>query len=198
MADYAVRAATLDDLEALTDIYNHYVVNTAITFDLRTFAAPERRAWFDDHRSSGPHRLLVATDARNRCLGYASSSRWRPKPAYDTTVETSVYCHPEALGRGCGTALYEALFAALASEDVHRVVAGVSLPNPASVSLHEKFGFRPVGVFHSVGRKFDRFWDVAWFERPLRLGGDTGGQELFTGGPGDQEDKFKKTRVLIS
>ena len=68
MADYAVRAATLDDLEELTDIYNHYVVNTAITFDLRTFAAPERRAWFDDHRSSGPHRLLVATDARNRCL----------------------------------------------------------------------------------------------------------------------------------
>ena len=171
MADYAVRAATLDDLEALTDIYNHYVVNTAITFDLRTFAAPERRAWFDDHRDSGPHRLLVATDARNRCLGYASSSRWRPKPAYDTTVETSVYCHPEALGRGCGTALYAALFAALASEDVHRVVAGVSLPNPASVSLHERFGFRPVGVFHSVGRKFDRFWDVAWFERPLRLGG---------------------------
>ena len=128
----------------------------------------ERRAWFDDHRDSGPHRLLVATDARNRCLGYASSSRWRPKPASDTTVETSVYCHPEALGRGCGTALYAALFAVLASEDVHRVVAGVSLPNPASVSLHERFGFRPVGVFHSVGRKFDRFWDVAWFERPLR------------------------------
>ena len=168
MADYAVRAATLDDLEELTDIYNHYVVNTAITFDLRTFAPAERRGWFDDHRDAGPHRLLVATDARNRCVGYASSSRWRPKPAYDTTVETSVYCHAEALGRGCGTALYAALFAVLASEDVHRAVAGVSLPNPASVSLHERFGFRPVGVFHSVGRKFDRFWDVAWFERPLR------------------------------
>src|SRR4249920_2853510 len=89
MADYAVRAATLDDLEALTHIYNHYVVNTAITFDLRTFAAPERQEWFDDHRDSGPHRLLVATDGHNRCLGYASSSRWRPKPAYNTTVETS-------------------------------------------------------------------------------------------------------------
>ena len=113
MADYPVRAATLDDLEALTDIYNHYVVDTAITFDLRTFTAHERRAWFDDHRDSGPHRLLVATDAHDRCLGYASSSRWRPKPAYDTTVETSVYCHPEALGRGCGTALYSALFAVL-------------------------------------------------------------------------------------
>ena len=169
MADYAVRPATLDDLEALTDIYNHYVVNTAITFDLQTFAASERRGWFDDHRDAGPHRLLVATDASNRCLGYASSSRWRPKPAYNTTVETSVYCHPEALGRGCGTALYTALFAVLESEDVHWMVAGVSLPNPASVSFHQRFGFRPVGVFHSVGRKFDRLWDVAWFERPLRL-----------------------------
>jgi phosphinothricin acetyltransferase len=169
MADYAVRPATVDDLEALTDIYNHYVVNTAITFDLRTFAASERRGWFDDHRDSSPHRLLVATDASSRCLGYASSCRWRPKPAYNTTVETSVYCHPEALGRGCGTALYTALFAVLESEDVHRVVAGVSLPNPASVSLHQRFGFRPVGVFHAVGRKFDKFWDVAWFERPLRL-----------------------------
>ena len=114
----------------------------------------------------------LSTDARNRCLGYASSSRWRPKPAYNTTVETSVYCHPEALGRGCGTALYSAYCSPCSrAEDVHWVVAGVSLPNPASVSLHERFGFRRVGVLHSVGRKFDRFWDVAWFERPLQLEG---------------------------
>ena len=193
MADYAVRAATLDDLEALTDIYNHYVVNTAITFDLRTFAAAERRGWFDDHRDAGPHRLLVATDARNRCLGYASSSRWRPKPAYDTTVETSVYCHPEALGRGCGTALYAALFAVLASEDVHRVVAGVSLPNPASVSLHERFGFRPVGclplgrpeVRQVLGRRLVR----------ASTSGATRGQEPLTGEPGDQEGHLRSVRT---
>jgi len=169
MEDYAIRAARLDDLDALTDIYNHYIINTAITFDLKTFTAAERRGWFDDHHESGPHRLLVATDLHGRCLGYSSSSRWRPKSAYNTTVETSVYCHPDALGRGCGTALYTALFAALKNEDVHTIVAGVSLPNPASLSLHERFGFRPVGVFHAVGRKFDKFWDVAWFERPLRV-----------------------------
>ena len=169
MADYAVRAATLEDLQALTDIYNHYIVNTAITFDLQTFTAATRRAWFDDHAATGPHRLLVANGADGECLGYASSSRWRPKPAYNTTVEVSVYCRPDAVGRGCGTALYGALFAALEREDIRTIVAGVSLPNPASVSFHEKFGFRAVGVFHAVGRKFDRFWDVAWFERPLRL-----------------------------
>jgi phosphinothricin acetyltransferase len=168
---FTVRAATLDDLDALTEIYNHYIVHSAITFDLRPFASAERRAWFDDHADSGAHRLLVACDQRDRCIGYASSSRWRPKPAYNTTVEVSVYCHPDACGRGCGTALYGALFAALEREDVQTLVAGVSLPNPASVALHVRFGFRPVGVFHAVGRKFDKFWDVAWLERPLRLEG---------------------------
>jgi len=167
MANYAVRAATLDDLQALTDIYNHYVVHTAITFDLQTFTAAARRGWFDEHHDNGPHRLLVATDEHGRCRGYATSSRWRPKPAYNTTVEASVYCHPDAVGQGCGSALYGALFAELQREDVHTVVAGVSLPNPASLSLHEKFGFRPVGVFHAVGRKFEKFWDVAWFERRI-------------------------------
>jgi len=169
--EYSIRPATLDDLEALTEIYNHYIVHSAITFDLHPFTAAERRTWFDDHTGSGPHRLLVAADRHGKRVGYASSSRWRPKPAYNTTVEVSVYCHPEGCRRGCGTALYTALFAALEREDVRTIVAGVSLPNPASLSFHEKFGFRSVGVFHAVGRKFDKLWDVAWFERPLRLNG---------------------------
>ena len=168
MADRVIRAATVDDLEALTEIYNHYIVHSAITFDLHPSTTAERRAWFDDHADSGPHRLLVATDERGKIAGYASSSRWRPKPAYNATVEVSVYCHPDACGRGYGTALYRALFAALEQEDVQTIVAGISLPNPASLSLHERCGFRPVGVFHAVGRKFDKLWDVAWFERPLR------------------------------
>lgn len=167
----AIRAATLDDLPALTGIYNHYILNTSITFDMQTFTPDERRTWFDDHKTSGPHRLLVATDTDGACMGYASTSRWRPKPAYGTTVESSVYCHPDAVGKGCGTQLYAALFAAIEPEDIHTIVAGVTLPNPASLALHEKFGFRPVGVFHAVGRKFGGYWDVAWFERPLRLDG---------------------------
>jgi phosphinothricin acetyltransferase len=166
---HTVRSATPDDLEALTDIYNHYVVHTPITFDLRPFRAEERRSWFDEHQPFGPHRLLVAIDAGGACLGYATTSRWRPKPAYGTTVESSVYCRAGATGIGCGTALYTALFAAIEGEDVRTIVAGVSLPNAASVALHERFGFRPVGTFHAVGRKFDRYWDVAWFERPLKL-----------------------------
>jgi phosphinothricin acetyltransferase len=164
----SIRPATIDDLPALTDIYNHYIVNTAITFDLRPLSVDERRGWYDDH-PGGRHRLLVAVDANERRLGYATTSRWRPKAAYDTTVESSVDCHPDAIGRGCGSALYAALFESIATEDVQRIVAGVALPNPASIRLHERFGFRPVGVFHGVGRKFDRYWDVAWFERSLSL-----------------------------
>jgi len=158
----------LDDLPALTGIYNHYVVNTTITFDLQPFSPAERRPWFDDHHDRGPHRLLVAADADGRVAGYASSSRWRPKPAYLTTVEVSVYCDPRGIRTGCGSALYTSLFEQLAHEDVKTAVAGIALPNPASIALHERFGFRPVGVFHEVGRKFDRYWDVAWYERPMR------------------------------
>jgi phosphinothricin acetyltransferase len=167
MADYAIRPATLDDLAALTAIYNHYIENTEITFDLRPYTPAERRPWFDEHQNSALYRLLVATDPAGACVGYATSSRWRPKAAYNTTVEVSVYCHPDACGKGCGTALYTALFAALEREDVHTIVAGLTWPNAASLALHEKFGFRQVGVFHAVGRKFDQFWDVAWFERAL-------------------------------
>ena len=161
-----VRPAVVADLPALTDIYNHYIVHTPITFDLRTFTPEERRPWFDDHSATGRYRLLVA-EAEGRAVGCATTSRWRPKAAYDTTVESSVYCHPEYTGRGIGTRLYAALFAAIQDEDVHRVVAGITMPNPASVALHERFGFHRVGEFTQVGRKFDRYWNVAWFERAL-------------------------------
>lgn len=162
-----IRPATLADLPALTTIYNHYVLQTTITFDLRPFLPDERRGWFDEHGTTGRHRMLIAESGDGTPIGYATTSRWRPKPAYDTTVEASVYCHPDATGQGVGTSLYAAIFESLAGADVHRVVAGISLPNAASVRLHERFGFTLVGGFQEVGRKFDRYVDVAWFERAL-------------------------------
>jgi phosphinothricin acetyltransferase len=164
-----IRPATEDDLPALTDIYNHYVVNTPITFDLRQFTVEERREWLVEHSPEGRHRLIVADDGSGRAVGYASTSRFRTKAAYDTTVESSVYCRADLVRRGIGTALYQALFEMLKDEDINRIVAGVTLPNPASIALHERCGFRPVGTLSSVGRKFDRYWDVAWFERPLLI-----------------------------
>ena len=163
----AIRPARLEDLPALTAIYNHYIVHTPITFDLRPATPDERRPWFEDHSTTGRYRILVAEVAAGEVVGCASSSRWRPKAAYDTTVESSVYCHPDHTGKGIGTLLYTRLFTTLEGENVHRVVAGITLPNPASVGLHERFGFRRVGDFTEVGFKFDRYWDVSWFERAL-------------------------------
>ena len=159
-----IRTALPADLPALTAIYNHYIVHTPITFDVTTYEPEQRRGWFDDHGQDGRHRLLVAEE-NGVVAGYASTSRWRPKPAYDTTVESSVYVRADAIGRGIGRELYTALFDAMAKEDVHTIVAGVALPNAASIALHERFGFQQVGVFREVGRKFGSYWDVAWFQR---------------------------------
>jgi phosphinothricin acetyltransferase len=168
MAPPTIRPARPDDLPELTDIYNHYVVHTPITFDIEPVSTDDRRRWLDAHRDIGRHRLIVAADGQH-VLGYASTSPFRERAAYDTTVEASIYCRSTATGRGIGGALYAALFDAIADEDIHRIVAGITLPNAASVALHEKFGFQKVGTFSANGRKFGTYWDVAWFERPLRV-----------------------------
>jgi phosphinothricin acetyltransferase len=166
MAHTIIRQAVGADLAALTSIYNHYVLTSAVTFDLEPLTLEQRSAWFHEHSNKGRHRLLVA-DEEGLVIGYASTSRFRERAAYDTTVEASIYCAPEMLGRRIGTTLYRALFEEIASEDINRIVAGITLPNHASVALHQSFGFVRVGIFSQAGRKFDRYWDVAWFERPL-------------------------------
>ncbi|MEV7996922.1 N-acetyltransferase family protein [Streptomyces sp. NPDC086077] len=167
-AEVQVRPGVEGDLAALTDLYNHYVRETPITFDTVIFTPEERRPWLLSHPVDGPHRLMVATDADSQeILGYATSSPYRAKPAYSTSVEVTVYAAPHAAGRGVGTLLYKALFGALSGEDLHRAYAGIAQPNEASTRLHERFGFRHVGTYREVGRKFGRYWDVAWYERPL-------------------------------
>ncbi|MEV6179757.1 N-acetyltransferase family protein [Streptomyces sp. NPDC052016] len=167
-----VRPGVEGDLEALTALYNHYVRETPITFDTTVFTPEERRPWLLSHPEDGPYRLMVATENdpegdSQRILGYATSSPYRPKAAYSTSVEVTVYVTPDAGRRGVGTLLYEALFAALAQEDLHRAYAGIAQPNEASVRLHERFGFRHIGTYGEVGRKFGRYWDVAWYEKEL-------------------------------
>ena len=161
-----VRPATEGDLEAINDIYNHYVVETHITFDDEPMTMETRREWFTHYDQTGRHRLLVATDG-DQVIGYTSSSRFRPKPGYLTSVETSIFLASDAVGQGAGSLLYTELFKTLEGEDLHRAYAGIALPNPASIALHEKFGFKRAALFTEQGRKFSRYWDVAWFERPL-------------------------------
>jgi 2-haloacid dehalogenase len=167
LADVDVRPGTIADLPALTDIYNHYVTETAATFDLEPFSLGERKAtWFDHYATTGPHRLLVATRA-GRVLGYATSSRFREKRAYAPSIEATIYLAPDAGRGGVGTMLYQKLFATLRGEDLHRAYAAIALPNPGSVALHRRFGFTDVGTLTQVGRKHDKWWDVLYMERPL-------------------------------
>ena len=163
---FALRAAAESDLEQLTEIYNHYVRTTTITFDLEPFTVAQRREWFAHYAPTGPHRIWVAVDGE-RVLGYAWSSRLRPKDAYLTSVETSIYCRPETTGKGVGRELYRRVFADLQREDLHRAYACITLPNDGSVAFHRAFGFVECGKFTEVGRKFGKLWDVLWMEKKL-------------------------------
>jgi phosphinothricin acetyltransferase len=168
MSELRIRPAVLADLPRLTEIYNHYVIHTPVTFDIEPYSVEKRAVWFQQFSPVGRYRLLVA-EGDAGIVGYAGTTRFRPKPAYDTTVETTIYCAPGAVGKGIGSSLYSALFGAIAGEDIHRIVAGYTLPNPGSAALHARFGFKLVGVFEENGRKFGRYWDVAWSQRPLQL-----------------------------
>ena len=161
-----VRPALESDLSAMNDVYNQYVAETHYTFDVDPMTIGERHEWFTHYDETGRYRVMVAV-SEGIVIGYASSSRFRVKPAYETSIETSVYLAPESVGRGAGSRLYEGLFKALEGEDVHRAYAGIALPNPASIGLHERFGFKRVAHFTEQGRKFGRYWDVAWYEKAL-------------------------------
>lgn len=152
------------DLEELNELYNHYVRETAVTFDLEEITMDARREWFSTF--GGRYLLLVAVE-EGSVIGYAHSKQFRPKRAYETSVETTVYLRHDRHGRGIGTALYKGLFEELDGLDVHRALAGITVPNPASFTLHERFGFKQVAYFTEQGRKFGRYWDVAWFEKEL-------------------------------
>ena len=161
-----VRPAIQQDLARLNDLYNRYVLETHFTFDIEPMTLEARREWFTHYDTTGRYRVMVGV-SDGSVIGYACSSRWRPKAAYETSVETSIYVAPDAVGRGVGTRLYEELFRSLLGEDVHRAYAGIALPNQASIALHERFGFKRVAHFTKRGRKFDRYWDVGWYEKPL-------------------------------
>jgi len=166
MKPVQVRAANAGDLQSLTALYNHYVETSPATFDLAPVTVESRRAWMAHYAETGPHRLLVAV-TEGALAGYATSGKVKERPGYLPSVETSVYVDPSRHGQGIGTTLYTELLAALATEDVHRAYAAIVLPNPASIALHARFGFEPVGLYHEIGRKFGRYWDVQWFERPM-------------------------------
>ena len=166
MSDIMIRWAVEADIPQINNIYNHYIRETPITFDIGEKTEKDSAYWLQKLGTSGRHQCFVAVRG-DTVLGWACSGAYRPKAAYGTSVEVSVYLDPKAGGQGLGSALYARLFDALIGEDVHRALAGVTLPNDASLALHKRFGFTEVGTYSEVGRKFDTYWDVMWLEKLL-------------------------------
>ena len=162
-----IRPARRSDLCGLVSVYNHYVRTSHISFDTDEYSEAGRLPWFEGFPESGPHRLFIA-EISGQLAGYACSQEFRLKPAYAQSVETTIYLGPSFIGKGVGFCLYQSLLESLeAEESVHRAYAGIALPNPRSIKLHERLSFEPLGTFHEVGFKFGRYWDVSWYERNL-------------------------------
>jgi L-amino acid N-acyltransferase YncA len=167
----SIRPATPADAAAIAHIYNHYIAHTVITFEEAPVSAEEVAA-----RVQGVQALalpwLVMTDPDNpsgALLGYAYANRWRARSAYRFTAETSVYLDPAATGRGLGLTLYSHLLSTLrATTPLHTLIAGIALPNPASVRLHERLGFQHVGTYPAVGFKFNQWIDVGDWSLELK------------------------------
>jgi L-amino acid N-acyltransferase YncA len=159
-----IRFATEADAPAVRAIYAPTVESTAISFELEVPSAAEMAARIVDRQPTYP--WLVAEEAGS-VRGYAYAGRFAARAAYDWSVETSVYVGEAAQRRGIGKALYTALFEVLSLQGYRRAMAGISLPNPASVALHEKLGFSLVGVYGAVGWKLGAWHDVGWWQRGL-------------------------------
>ncbi|TNF91128.1 MAG: N-acetyltransferase family protein [Gammaproteobacteria bacterium] len=160
-----LRHARSADLGRLTEIYNHYVRSSHATFDVEPFSVTERADWFA--RFDRARYQCWVAELDNQIAGYACSTPFKQKAAYQTSVELSIYLAEDSHARGIGRALYENLLGQLREQDLHRAYAGVAQPNEASMRLHRSFGFTPAAHYSEVGRKFGRYWDVTWLELPL-------------------------------
>ncbi len=156
-----IRPATEADAQAICNIYNPYISDTIITFEEEPVAVEEMTQRIHETISSLP---WIVIEDEGQVVGYAYASRWKSRCAYRYSVETTVYLSNAATGKGFGSLLYEHLIAELRQRSIHSLIGGIALPNAASVSLHEKFGFEKVAHFKEVGWKFNQWIDVGYWE----------------------------------
>jgi phosphinothricin acetyltransferase len=162
-----VRFVRSGDAEAIAAIYAPIVRDTAISFESAPPDADEIRRRIAALGTAWPWIVIAGDDDDDRISGYAYAGAFRNRHAYRFGAEVTVYVAEEARGRGCGARLYAALTALLRAQGFRRAYAGISLPNDASVRLHEACGFTHAGTVHAAGYKFERWHDVAFYEAPL-------------------------------
>lgn len=157
----AVRTCRESDASAIAAIYNEYIRDTVITFEETPVATDEMARRIAEVGARHPWLVYEHDGA---VVGWAYASAWKTRSAYRNTVETTIYLAASHCGRGVGRALYEPLLAELTKQKLHSAVGCIALPNPASIALHEKLGFAKVAHFAEVGRKFDRWVDVGYWQ----------------------------------
>lgn len=160
-----IRPYSTADAARLADIYNHYVTQTIVTFEEEEVSAEDMATRADTIASHALPWLVIAQE--NTVVGYAYATPWKPRSAYRFAVEVTIYIDPDYLGQGLGIQLYRALFAELRQRNIHTAFGGISMPNPASVALHEKLGMKKVAHLEEVGYKFDRWIDVGYWQTKL-------------------------------
>jgi L-amino acid N-acyltransferase YncA len=157
-----IRTTTLEDAAQIAEIYNYYIETSHATFELEKIDSVEMKNRIDE--TFQKNYPFLACEENGEIIGYAYGRQYRPRRAYMHSIEVSIYIKNGADGKGVGTMLYQKMLPEILQKNFHAIIAGISLPNEASVRLHEKFGFEKVAHFREVGFKFNRWIDVAYWE----------------------------------
>ena len=160
-----IRDATLDDAQAICDLYNFYITDTVVSFEETPLSVAQMAGRIENVINQLPWLVWQQDD---RITGYAYARPFHERAAYRHTVELGIYLDPTSTGHGVGTALYTELLQRLRSMPIHTALGGIALPNPGSVALHEKFGFEKVAHYKSVGRKKGEWIDVGFWQLMLK------------------------------
>ena len=157
-----IRSASVHDANQIVDIYNYYIKNTVISFEEELLGVLEMKERIDQVLKKGYPYLVY--EVENEILGYAYASAWHPRAAYKHSVETSIYLKHDRLNKGIGSKLYSELLELLQQNNYRAIIGGIALPNPSSVALHEKFGYKKAAHYKDVGYKFDTWVDVGYWQ----------------------------------
>ena len=162
MESKMIREIQLTDAPAVAEIYNYYIEHTSITFEEEIISSNDIESRIKELCLSGLPWLVI--EENSAVVGYAYASKWKGRCAYRFSVETTVYLSHKATTKGLGSKLYTQLFSILKEMSIHIAIGGISLPNPASIALHEKFGMKKVAHFEEVGFKFGSWVDVGYWQ----------------------------------
>ena len=159
-----IRECRPNDASRICEIYNHFVIDTIATFELEPVSDQEMLKRI---QATTRHYPWLVYEVGDMIAGYTYATQWKPRTGYQHSAESTVYVAPDHAGHGIGSALMRELLERLKPIGIHSVLAGIALPNMPSVALHEKLGFEQVGHFRETGRKFNRWIDVAYWERNI-------------------------------